>query len=282
MRPKRSSSTPQGSTATRSGDTAQRGIRSARSRDAAPATSTVRRPARVMARERGWARSVPCSVTARARPWAASAGHSDSPKWAWTTSNRSPRWRRRSWAAPSIHARAPPAENENTSRSTSPLRRRACTWSWTKLPSPGLAGVGYMLVTISARMARRLYFVLPTTNAAGAARSGSMGGVSARADLPVAVFDSGVGGLTVLHELLVSLPSEDYLYLGDTARLPYGNRTREELQEFAMEIADHLISAGAKLVVVACNSASAAALDALDAHLRPRQIDVIGVVKPAV
>jgi glutamate racemase len=102
-------------------------------------------------------------------------------------------------------------------------------------------------------------------------------------DLPVAVFDSGVGGLTVLHELLVSLPSEDYLYLGDTARLPYGNRTPQELASFSIEITDHLLEQGAKLLVVACNSASAAALDAVQGHLqrRGREIDVIGVLLPA-
>ncbi|HWF72120.1 MAG TPA: glutamate racemase [Solirubrobacteraceae bacterium] len=98
---------------------------------------------------------------------------------------------------------------------------------------------------------------------------------------PVAVFDSGVGGLTVLHELLVSLPTEDYVYLGDTARLPYGERTQAELRTFAVEIADHLLEAGAKLLVVACNSASAAALDTLEAHLAPAHIDVIGVISPA-
>ena len=85
----------------------------------------------------------------------------------------------------------------------------------------------------------------------------------------MAVFDSGVGGLTVLHELLVSLPSEDYVYLGDTARLPYGDRSRAELRAFAVEIAEHLLGDGAKLLVVACNSASAAALDTLEAHLAP-------------
>jgi glutamate racemase len=100
---------------------------------------------------------------------------------------------------------------------------------------------------------------------------------------PIAVFDSGVGGLTVLHELLVSLPSEDYVYLGDTARFPYGNRTQEELQAFSIEIADHLLEAGAKLLVVACNAASSAALEALEGHLiqTGREIDVIGVVQPA-
>jgi glutamate racemase len=110
-----------------------------------------------------------------------------------------------------------------------------------------------------------------------------MSGVSARADLPVAVFDSGVGGLTVLHELLVSLPSEDYLYLGDTARLPYGNRSPEELAAFSIEIAEHLLQEGAKLIVVACNSASAAALEAVQRHLDERgcDVDVIGVLLPA-
>src|SRR3984885_3254707 len=100
--------------------------------------------------------------------------------------------------------------------------------------------------------------------------------MSARPEQPVAVFDSGVGGLTVLHELLVSLPTEDYVYLGDTARLPYGDRTQTELTAFAIEIADHLLAAGAKVLVVACNSASAAALDALEAHVESRHIDVIG------
>ena len=100
---------------------------------------------------------------------------------------------------------------------------------------------------------------------------------------PVAVFDSGVGGLTVMHDLLVSLPTEDYLYLGDTARMPYGMRDAQELRAFAVQITEHLVGAGAKLLVVACNSASAVALDAIEAHLRGRglSIDVIGAVSPA-
>lgn len=107
--------------------------------------------------------------------------------------------------------------------------------------------------------------------------------MTALAEQPVAVFDSGVGGLTVLHELLVSLPSEDYLYLGDTARFPYGDRSEAELRSFALEIGDHLVGEGAKLLVVACNSASAAAIDALEAHFEAtnRDIDVIGVLRPA-
>jgi glutamate racemase len=100
---------------------------------------------------------------------------------------------------------------------------------------------------------------------------------------PVAVFDSGVGGLTVLHELLVSLPTEDYVYLGDTARFPYGERTAGELRSYSIEIAEHLLAIGAKLLVVACNAASSAAIDALEEHLAGsgRDVDVIGVVAPA-
>lgn len=107
--------------------------------------------------------------------------------------------------------------------------------------------------------------------------------MSLRPDQPVTVFDSGVGGLTVLHELLVSLPTEDYVYLGDTARFPYGERTPEELQAFAIEIADHLLEAGAKLLVAACNAVSSAALHELERHIdrSGRAVDVIGVVAPA-
>jgi glutamate racemase len=89
--------------------------------------------------------------------------------------------------------------------------------------------------------------------------------------------------MTVLHELLVSLPTEDYLYLGDTARFPYGERTQDELRAFSVEISDHLLDQGAKLLVVACNAASSAALDTLEQHLRRRrlEVDVIGVVAAA-
>jgi glutamate racemase len=93
------------------------------------------------------------------------------------------------------------------------------------------------------------------------------------------VFDSGVGGLTVLHECLVSLPHEDFLYLGDTARFPYGDRSADELLGFARELADILLDRGAKLLVVACNSATAAALPALREELEGR-VPVVGVVTP--
>jgi glutamate racemase len=110
-----------------------------------------------------------------------------------------------------------------------------------------------------------------------------MAGMTVLSDSPVAVFDSGVGGLTVLHELLVSLPTEDYVYLGDTARFPYGGRGQEELQAFSIEISDRLLDAGAKLLVVACNAASSAALSVLEQHIARRGVgvDVIGVVAPA-
>ena len=99
---------------------------------------------------------------------------------------------------------------------------------------------------------------------------------------PIGVFDSGVGGLTVLHELLVSLPNEDFLYLGDTARFPYGERSAEELERFSMEIAEELLARRAKLLVVACNSATAAAMPALRRRMMETTlgVDVIGVVRP--
>jgi glutamate racemase len=97
--------------------------------------------------------------------------------------------------------------------------------------------------------------------------------------LPVAVFDSGVGGLTVLHECLVSLPHEDFVYLGDTARFPYGDRTPGQLLAFARELSGILLERGAKLLVVACNSATAAALPALREELEGR-VPIVGVVTP--
>ncbi|HEY1275068.1 MAG TPA: glutamate racemase [Thermoleophilaceae bacterium] len=98
-------------------------------------------------------------------------------------------------------------------------------------------------------------------------------------DLPVAVFDSGVGGLTVLHECLVSLPHEDFVYLGDTARFPYGDRSAGELREFSRELAGILVEQGAKLLVVACNSATSAALPALREELEAI-LPVVTVVNP--
>ena len=94
---------------------------------------------------------------------------------------------------------------------------------------------------------------------------------------PIGVFDSGVGGLTVLHECLVTLPHEDFVYLGDHARLPYGPRPLPELRRFAREIGSYLEVQGMKLVVVACNSATAAALAELQTEL---SVPVVGVIAP--
>jgi glutamate racemase len=100
---------------------------------------------------------------------------------------------------------------------------------------------------------------------------------------PIGVFDSGVGGLTVLHELLVRLPHEDYVYLADGARFPYGPRTRAELERFSLQIAEELLARGAKLLVVACNSAASAALPALRARMMQTTlgVEVLGVAEPA-
>jgi glutamate racemase len=99
---------------------------------------------------------------------------------------------------------------------------------------------------------------------------------------PVGVFDSGAGGLTVLHELLVQLPHEDFVYFADSARLPYGPRERSEIEAFSLEVAEELLARRIKLLVVACNSASAAALPALRERLMQTTlgVDVLGVVQP--
>ena len=96
---------------------------------------------------------------------------------------------------------------------------------------------------------------------------------------PIGVFDSGVGGLTVLHECLVSLPNEDFLYFGDSDpdRFPYGTKPPEVIRRYAHEIASHLAARDVKLLVVACNSATAAALPDLQ---REFDVPLIGVITP--
>jgi glutamate racemase len=94
---------------------------------------------------------------------------------------------------------------------------------------------------------------------------------------PVGVFDSGVGGLTVLHECLVTLPHEDFVYLGDHARLPYGPRPLDEVREFSREIGAFLERQDVKLIVVACNTATSAALPQLQEELT---VPVLGVITP--
>jgi glutamate racemase len=94
---------------------------------------------------------------------------------------------------------------------------------------------------------------------------------------PIGVFDSGVGGLTVLHECLVTMPHEDFVYLGDHARVPYGPRGRDEVRRFAHEIGVYLEQQGVKMVVVACNTATAAALPDLQERLT---VPVVSVIVP--
>ncbi len=95
---------------------------------------------------------------------------------------------------------------------------------------------------------------------------------------PIGVFDSGVGGLTVLKAIRQKLPSENLLYLGDTARLPYGTKSAASVLRYAMQAAAHLQSRDIKMLVVACNTASAVAIDDLKRALHP--LPVLGVVEP--
>jgi glutamate racemase len=99
-------------------------------------------------------------------------------------------------------------------------------------------------------------------------------------DLPIAMFDSGVGGLTVLHECLVSLPEEDYVYLGDDARFPYGARTAGELRNHVQQVSRYLLERGAKLLVIACNSAASAGQQAAREIADEVGIEVVAVIEP--
>jgi glutamate racemase len=96
--------------------------------------------------------------------------------------------------------------------------------------------------------------------------------------LPIGVFDSGIGGLTVLKALMERLPDESFLYLGDTARLPYGTKTAATVERYALQAVQELVRRGVKAVVIACNTASSAALPALSAA-HP-ELPVAGVIEP--
>jgi glutamate racemase len=95
---------------------------------------------------------------------------------------------------------------------------------------------------------------------------------------PIGVFDSGIGGLTVLSALRDELPHEQFIYLGDTARLPYGTKSAATIERYALQVADLLVTRGVKALIVACNTASATALPAI--RQRYAQLPVIGVVEP--
>lgn len=95
---------------------------------------------------------------------------------------------------------------------------------------------------------------------------------------PIGVFDSGIGGLTVAREIVRTLPNESIIYLGDTARIPYGTRSKEVVTRFAKELMDYLLKQDVKALVVACNTISATCLEELQ-EISP--VPVLGVIKPA-
>jgi glutamate racemase len=94
---------------------------------------------------------------------------------------------------------------------------------------------------------------------------------------PIGVFDSGIGGLTVVHALTRQLPHENIVYFGDTARVPYGPKSPQVVREYAAQDVDFLLSKNVKMVVIACNTVSAVALDVVQKHAR---IPVVGVIVP--
>lgn len=96
--------------------------------------------------------------------------------------------------------------------------------------------------------------------------------------LPIGLFDSGIGGLTVLRAINRRLPHEDLLYLGDTARLPYGTKSRDTIIRYTLKAAQKLVDEGIKMLVIACNTATSAALATLRDHFFP--LPVLGVVEP--
>jgi glutamate racemase len=93
----------------------------------------------------------------------------------------------------------------------------------------------------------------------------------------IGVFDSGIGGLTVLKALIETLPGEDFIYLGDTARLPYGTKTSEVIRRYSKENTEFLLAKGIKMLVIACNTSSAVALDTIASQTI---VPVIGVIEP--
>jgi glutamate racemase len=98
--------------------------------------------------------------------------------------------------------------------------------------------------------------------------------------MKIGVFDSGVGGLTVLRALLTSIPNAEYLYLGDTARLPYGSKSQATIARYAVSSSRFLIEQGCEFLVIACNTASALALDEIRETAVPHNIPVVGVIAP--
>ena len=97
---------------------------------------------------------------------------------------------------------------------------------------------------------------------------------------PIGIFDSGMGGLTVARAIVNELPNEDIIYFGDTAHVPYGDKSAKVIQKYSMKICDMLLEQNCKMIVIACNSASSAAYDLLKEHIAPKVLlfDVIGPI----
>lgn len=112
----------------------------------------------------------------------------------------------------------------------------------------------------------------------GVGSSGSPGPAADATLAPIGVFDSGVGGLTVLKALMTQLPREQFVYLGDTARLPYGTKSPETVARYALQAAEALAEYGVKCLVIACNTATSAGLETIKAHIE--NVPVVGVIEP--
>jgi glutamate racemase len=106
----------------------------------------------------------------------------------------------------------------------------------------------------------------------------SLSSIAKEDSLPIGVFDSGVGGLTVLRALRTRLPRERFIYMGDTARLPYGTKSRDSVLRYSIQAGEFLVQRGIKYLVIACNTASSVAVEALRERFAP--IPVIGVIEP--
>jgi glutamate racemase len=105
--------------------------------------------------------------------------------------------------------------------------------------------------------------------------------LNTRSESPIGIFDSGIGGLTVAHAITKLLPHESMVYFGDTAHLPYGDKSEAAIQAYSIKIADVLLKKGCKVIVIACNSASSAAYELLKEYVR-KEAKVINVIDPMV
>ncbi|MEQ9591266.1 MAG: glutamate racemase [Cyclobacteriaceae bacterium] len=102
-----------------------------------------------------------------------------------------------------------------------------------------------------------------------------------RAERPIGIYDSGIGGMTVAHAIAKRLPNENVIYFGDTAHLPYGDKSEAAIQAYSVKIADVLLKLGCKVIVIACNSASSAAYELLKEYVR-KDAHIINVIDPMI